>query len=183
MNKIIPLLNRWFILIFGVFLLLLLLMIVQNLGILYLQHARYQAFHPQLSRIKHAHLIEAEQKAQLESIQHNLALQEAESPKISSHIAFVEYVEGITQELGLLLISLPQLLPTSDQDPFLLAQCEVQGSFHAILQLIYQLEEVDRLGAIHTCTFEQKVIRIKGKRTPLLTAQITLRRLSASSIN
>lgn len=101
--------------------------------------------------------------------------------ELNSHVALMQYIETACLERDLLLIQLPQA-HIEDLDGYQVShvQFSIEGMFHDILRLIYQIESKDRIGSIAKADLELKNMRIGDDRAQMLVATIHLNRLVTS---
>ena len=88
----------------------------------------------------------------------------------------LEKVTGFCRDKGLLVTAFPQAERLQqDEATVVTHQIEVQGSYEAMVQLVYLLEQEDRLGAISSLRFFKH--KDRKDRRQRLRANITLRNL------
>lgn len=98
--------------------------------------------------------------------------------QIHSHGELMEYIEQLTDSLGLQLIQMPRQ-SLSNLEPYQLANVNfsVSGNFHAIVQFIYRLEAVDRVGSVSQAVLALRALRKDVGPTEILVADIRITRL------
>lgn len=98
--------------------------------------------------------------------------------KISSHAGFMDYVEKQCAELDLQLFVLPRE-SVEKLEGYRVAEIEfaVEGMYHDILNLMYQMEFKDRVGSVSYVRMERKSVRIRNTRKDILLATIRINRL------
>lgn len=98
--------------------------------------------------------------------------------RLNSHAEFIQYMEEACQELGLTLVQLP-LETMEDVDGYQIARIDfsVEGMFHDILSLVYQLEQKDRVGSVDRVQLERRNIRVRNERKEMLVGEIRINRL------
>lgn len=98
--------------------------------------------------------------------------------RLQSHADLVAYVEKSCHERGLTLVRLP-LESMEDVEGVQIARIDlsVEGMFHDILGLIYQLEYKDQVGSVARVALEKRKLRVRGERKEMLVAEIQMYRL------
>jgi hypothetical protein len=97
---------------------------------------------------------------------------------LTSHVALMQYIETQCDMNHLVMIQLPKET-LEDIEGYEIAHVDfsVQGNFHDIVALLYQLEAKDKIGSIAKADLELKTMRMSDDRRQLLIATIRLNRL------
>jgi hypothetical protein len=101
--------------------------------------------------------------------------------ELKGHAALMSYIEEQAASRALRMVSLPKEMVLS-QGGYGIAQIrfKLEGMFHDILDLLYQIEQRDRVGSIAYVNLGLEQVRGREESSQLLIAEIHLNRLLAN---
>jgi hypothetical protein len=134
-----------------------------------------------LGMIRNQALILREQASKKAEIEQALARIDRSKKPVHSHLGFIHYLEKMTRQWDSRIIRLPQE-NQSHEGEYLVSEAsfQVEGTLNSILKLIYQLEQIDRMGNIRYTRLETQKIRRGNQRKQILLATIVLKRIIPS---
>jgi Tfp pilus assembly protein PilO len=98
--------------------------------------------------------------------------------QIESHVQFLDYMENLCKKHELRLLSLPQeRVDTLDRYQIASIRFKLEGSYHHLTQMIYELEQVDRVASLSHCELRQETIREMENKKTILVAEIEVNRM------
>lgn len=165
---------RYILILMGVAFLITLLYGQQVLGI----YDRIDELEQKTSVIEDADLEIVNRQVRLKELSTNIRAQQAAGVELSGHADFLRYTESACSQLGLKMVALP-LETVEDLDGYRVAHIDfsVEGMFHDILSLVYQMEYTDQVGSMTQVNLEHKSIRVRNRKREVLIASIRINRL------
>lgn len=117
-------------------------------------------------------------QVQLKQLSDRIRGAQSRDSLVGTHVQLMQYIERFCDQNQLRLIQLPKE-NIQDIEGYEIAAIDfsVQGGFHNIIRLIYQLEAKDKIGTIAKADLELKTIRTDSDRQQLLVATLRLNRL------
>lgn len=159
------------------------------IGVAYLMAALYGwqvwALHDQVGVLegKTARLAEADleivnRQVELKLLGDEIGRIQRPGVELADQVAFMAYLDTICQVRGLTLVRLPEE-EVEQKEGFGIVKTEfqVEGMFHDILNLIYQLEYTDRVGSVGYVDLERKSVRVEDGRMDVLLGRVRLNRM------
>jgi hypothetical protein len=176
MFESIPIHKRWRIIlgIIGFAFLVSLLYARQVWGI----YAKIDELQAKTAVIEDADLQIVNRQVRLKQLSDNIRGAQSQDSLVGSHVQLMQYIEAFCDQNRLRLIQLPRE-QIQDIQGYQIAAIDfsVQGGYHDILALIYQMEAMDHIGTIAKADIELKTIRIDNAREQMLVASLRLNRL------
>jgi|GEM_PF-3753909 len=117
-------------------------------------------------------------QVRLKELSTSIRDQQAHGVSLHGHADFLRYTDSLSAGLGLHLVALP-LETVEDLDGYRVAHIDfsVEGMFHDILRLVYQMEYTDQVGSVAQVNLEHQSIRVRSQKREVLIASIRLNRL------
>ena len=158
-----------------VFLFLLGMLSVRN--VLHLR-LRYAQLRTHAYEIEHAEEILLDQQVQLKSLEQQLLQLNPNRIELSNHNHFVRYSEQICADHGVQIVSLP-VEAVSKLGEYQVASIAftLEGTYHGLLQVLYDIEQRDRVASIQHLNIRTEEIRIDFQQKKYLIAEVVLNRL------
>lgn len=175
-------LNRNIILSIGSIIVLLLGVGVFNMGTqTYATWKQYQHSEQQLSDIHHAPQVLAQQEIRLNTLRKQAGSLQSETISVNDLVDLAQYLDKLCERYHVRLVTLPRTFggkPSSEQVSVTTNTFSLEGDIEALLQAIYQIEQLDRVGVVSRLMLETNSYFERGKEQHELIADIRLQRLT-----
>lgn len=114
----------------------------------------------------------------LSALDHRIMEVQQVHVEIESHVQFLEYMENLCSKHELRLLSLPQeRVDTMDRYQIASIRFRLEGSYHNLIAMIYQLEHVDRAASVNRCDLHQEQIREMENKKTILVGDLEVNRM------
>ncbi|MEL7535195.1 MAG: hypothetical protein AAFN10_28105, partial [Bacteroidota bacterium] len=135
-----------------------------------------------VQRIESAPMILRQQDQQLDRLAKQVSQFQSTQQDISSHIAFVEYLEEICRQHKVKIVSLPREATQLVEGYSLVEErFSLEGGIHDILKVLHQIEQQDRVGSIAYLSLQRTSLSLFSKRQNVLVGSVALYRLHTQS--
>lgn len=158
-----------------VFFLLLGIVSIQNVSHF---RARYTQLSSHVYEIDHADEILLDQQISLKQLEQQLLQLKPNRVEIHSHNHFVQYAESICATHEVKLVSLP-VEEVSLQGEYRVARISfsLEGAFHNLIQVLYEIEQQDRVASIQHLHVRTEEIRQSAQKKRFLIVDVVMNRL------
>jgi hypothetical protein len=116
------------------------------------------------------------QTERLEQIEASLDSIRQQGVGVGPQADFPVYLQELCQRFSVRLIRFPS--ESTHEGDLQVLQFSLEGPFAALLQLIYQLEQVDRAGQFNSVHLHTQSLSKKGRKVQVLLAHFSLQKIS-----
>jgi hypothetical protein len=174
-----PIQKRWKLILYGIAFAFLISLLYAKQA--YDIHTKTQDLKSKTALIQDADLEIVTRQVKLKELSTRIRTLQETRKELPTHIALMQYIEAQCDTHQVQMIQLPkETLQTIEGYTIAQVDFSVSGTFHHILNLLYQIEAQDRIGSIAKADLELKTLRMADDRQKLLVATIRLNRLLQS---
>lgn len=118
-----------------------------------------------------------QQEAHLASLEQQADSIEQKREALGNPIAFASYLEAVCRKHEVRLVTMPGMHHTAEtQANRKEERFSLQGDFHKILRLLFQVEQKDQLGSVTRTSFTLQQVRAGHHKRQLLIADVVMER-------